>query len=82
MIRTTLEVRKAKVNLRPRINCDKKDNENYLNVHKALSPFYDLHAKQADETLHAPQPVLFTYSNPAAFILVGNNLPEMNNVKK
>lgn len=36
VIRTTLEVRKAKVNLRQRINCDKKDNENYLNVHKTF----------------------------------------------
>lgn len=48
---------------------------------KLLSTFYDLHAKQADETLHAPQPAVFTYSNPATSILVGSNLSEMNKVK-
>lgn len=48
---------------------------------KPLSTFYDLRAKEANETLHAPQPAVFTYSNPGTFILVGSNLPEMNNVK-
>lgn len=36
MIKTTLEVRKAKVNLRPGINCDQKDNKDYLIEHKAF----------------------------------------------
>lgn len=48
---------------------------------KPLSTFYDLPVKHADEALHAPQPAVFTSSNPANFILVGSNLPEVNNLK-